>query len=147
MKQHPIPLQVISQERVRGQSKKNRIQAKQCMRETQLSTYALMLSTPSYISCCCTASTVITLLPKVKFIPLFQPTSVYLIPALQLLPPSTPYVPYVRIHSLRVSKPSQYSLIHSTCQLPFYCSFTTHLFIPNYPFMTLPSNISNASSQ
>ena len=37
----------------------------------------------------------------------------------------------VLIHSLHVSKPSQYSLIHSTRQLPFYSNSNMHLFIPN----------------
>ena len=32
---------------------------------------------------------------------------------------------------LSTSKPSQYSLINSTCQLPFYSSSSTHSFIPN----------------
>ena len=35
------------------------------------------------------------------------------------------------IHSLHVSKPSQYSLIHSTRQVPSYSGSSTHLFIPN----------------
>ena len=33
-------------------------------------------------------------------------------------------------------KPSQCSLIHSTCQLPFYSSSSSHIFIHNYSFVT-----------
>ena len=53
----------------------------------------------------------------------------------------------VLIHSLHVCKPTQYSLILSTRQLTFYSSSYRHLFIPNYPFVTLPPNFSNTSSQ
>ena len=37
----------------------------------------------------------------------------------------------VLIYFLHLSKPSQYSLIWSTRQLPFYSNSSTHLFIPN----------------
>ena len=36
----------------------------------------------------------------------------------------------VLIHYLYMFKPSQYSLIHSTCLLPFNSSYSTFLFIP-----------------
>ena len=44
---------------------------------------------------CRAASTVIPLLPKAIFTPTIQPiTSVYLVPVIHLLPPSTPFWPY-----------------------------------------------------
>ena len=49
-------------------------------------------------------------------------TSFYPVPAFHLLPPST-LIAIRDIHSLHVSKSSQYSLIHSTRQLLFYSIF------------------------
>ena len=76
---------------------------------------------------CRAASAVVPLLPKATFTPSIQPN--LSLPRTRLLNPSHLTV---LIHSLLVSKPSQYSKIHSTRQLPFYPSSSTHLFIPNF---------------
>ena len=71
---------------------------------------------------CSAASAVIPLLPKATFTPSIQPN--LSLPRTRFLNPS---------HlTVLMSKPSQYSKIHSTRQLPFYPSSSTHLFIPNF---------------
>ena len=73
------------------------------------------------------------------------PPSYLPIPTFHLLLPSTPSNHMVLIHSFHIPKASQYSLICST-QLPFYSRSSSHLFIPNYSFVTLQPNFSNTSS-
>ena len=94
------------------------------------------------------ASTVIPLLPITTFTPSIQPNL-----DLSRNLDSTyfrhrhPSDHTVLIHSFSFSKPSQYSQIHSARQLPLSTSSSTHLFIPNYPLVTLISKFSNTSSQ
>ena len=61
-------------------------------------------------------------------------TTVFLVPALHLLLPSTPFYNHtVLIRSLHVSKPYQYYLIHSTHHFPFYIP----ALLPTSSFLTL----------
>ena len=108
--------------------RKNAGTMRKWLREIQYSTYAPGLSTPSYLSrivaqaqpssLCC---------PRSPSHHPFNLTSIFLVPALHLLPPSTP------IHSLHMSKPCKYSVIHSTRQLSFYSSSSNFQL---YPFVT-----------
>ena len=81
---------------------------------------------------------------------------VCLVPTLRLLPPSTPFWPYgthssrmVLIHSFYMPKPSQYSLIRSTLQLPFYSSSTKllkHFISRTFTFLLSALPIPHASA-
>ena len=115
-----------------GQSERTHCQAKMAAL-TQSSTYEPGLATISYLSrivvqpptssLCCPRGHLHT-------IHIAKPRS-------PSYPPST-YILHqhsssdtLLIHSLQLPKPSQYSLIRSTRQLPFYASSHTHLLSPN----------------
>ena len=94
----------------------------------------------------CATSTVIPLLPKATFTPSIL-TLVYLILALHLLPPPTPFWPYgahpffPHAETIAISDPL-YSLA------PFLFQLHMHIFLPNsYSFVTLQSNFSNPSQE
>ena len=130
MLRHPTTLQVITTRALEGGLKEHRAKYN-WPRETHSVTYAPGLSTLSYLS------SIVGQARQSFFCSPWPPshhpfslTSVYLVPALHLLSPSTPFCHTVLIHSFHMLKPSQYSLIRSTCQLHFYSSSHTHLFIP-----------------
>ena len=96
MSWHPTPLQVITTRAWEGAGGPKEHKAEQkLLRETHSVTYAPWLSTHSYLSC-------IVVQPPLSFLccprqPSPHPSSltlVYLVPALHLLLPSTPFWPY-----------------------------------------------------
>ena len=100
------------------------------LHETQSSTYVPGLSTPSNLSRIESQfppSSLCWTRPSSHHFP--NLTSVYPVPDLHHLHSS---IHMELIHSLHVSKPSLYSLIHFTHQLTFYSSYSKHNVIPNY---------------
>ena len=88
---------------------------------------------------------VMTLQPKATFTPSTL-TSIYNVPSVHHFHHQHPSSHMILIHSLHVSKSSQYSLIHCTHHLFFQYSSGMHVFIPNQ-FLTLPQNISHLISK
>ena len=68
-------------------------------------------------------------------------TSVYPVSAFHLHPHQHPSSHTALIHSLQVPKPSPYSPIRSTRQLPLYTSSHTHLLIPNSILRDSPTKL------
>ena len=79
-----------------------------------------------YILHCHATSTVIPLLQRPPSHHPSNLTSVYPVPSPTYFRHKHPSSHTELIHSLHVSKPSQYSLLHSTRQFPFYCCSSTY---------------------
>ena len=96
---------------------------------------------------CRAASTVVPLLPNATITP-SKITSVYPVPALHffLFSHQHPSSHTVLTNSRHVSKPSQYCLIHYALNFFFYCSSSTHLFIPNSIRVTATKLLKHFSS-
>ena len=89
--------------------------------------YGLLLFTPPYLSCIVVQPP--SLLPKATFTPSNEPS---LVLQRTLNPITSVPSSHTELNlSLHVYKTSQFYLIHSSCQLPYYSRSTWHLFIRN----------------
>ena len=104
------------------------------------------ICTISFVHCRSTFN-VIPLLPKSTFSPSIQlVTSVCQYTSSIYFGHQHPSGRTILIHSLHVFKPSQYSLIHPTRQLPFHSSSSTHLFISNSILACMYANSIHSNS-
>ena len=125
MQRHRTPQWRISHQSARGLLEKIQKRSKNgCVKLNDLH---LHRGCPLHFFHCRAASTVIPLLPKATYTSSIQPNLGLprtLTSAINSLPSSHT----VLIHSPHVSKPSEFSMIHST---PFLFQLSTHLFIRN----------------